>query len=51
MSESEACLCLHFCVVQLLLYKAFGLVTLSYFAFKNLALKEEFVAFKGRSLS
>lgn len=47
MSESEPCLCLHFCVVQLLLYKAFGLVSLSYFSFKNLAHKEESVAFKG----
>lgn len=50
MNESKLCLCVHFCVVQLLLYKAFGLVALSYFSFKYLALKEESVALKGRSL-
>lgn len=50
MSESKPCLCVHFCVVQLLLYKTFGLVAVSYFIFKYPALKEETVAFKGQSL-
>lgn len=43
---SKPWLCLHFCAVELLFYKAFGLVSLSYFSLKNATL----VAFKGHSL-